>query len=116
MAKKTKRMHRSRAFWVDVVAEFKGSGMTQADFARDIKVNATTLNNWIKRLEREKTGVAVTPQFIEVVSAPKVPAVNVNGTDLQVMTRLLVGDVALEFSALPPVTYVSQLLREVSRC
>ncbi len=111
MAVKTKkRIIRSRAFWEDVVAEYKRSGLTQGAFARDTGLNASTLNQWIKRLEREES---VQPEFVEVVAAV-VDAVRPAPVAPQTPTRLVLGHAALEFADLPPVGYVAALLREVA--
>ena len=108
---KTKRIHHSRAFWKDVVPEFLASGMSQAAFARDIKVNPTTLNNWIMKLRKESDDSEATPHFIEVVPSR---AASFTAPAAPTATRIVVGGVALEFCDLPPVAYVAALLREVA--
>lgn len=100
---KRKRIHHSRAFWKDVVAKFHASGLSQAAFARDIKVNPMTLN--------KEVHTVATPQFIEVV--PSRTASSRTPT-WPTATRIVVGDVAVEFCDLPPVAYVAALLREVA--
>lgn len=105
---KRKRIYRSRVFWEDVVAKYEVSGMSQAAFARSIKVNPNSLNNWIVRFRKESAQNAL--QFVEVVPSPSVPCTAPTGPTA---TRIVVKDVAVEFCDLPPVTYVAALLREV---
>jgi len=107
---KAKRIHRSRAFWKDVVAKFHASGLSQAAFARDIKVHPMTLNNWIKKLREEAITVAE-PQFLEVVPSG---AASSTAPTWPTATRIVVGGVSVEFCDLPPVAYVTALLREVA--
>ncbi len=54
-------MRRNRAWWTDTVVRRRGSGMTQADFARREKINVNTLRWWVARL-RDDDGRA----FVEL--------------------------------------------------
>ena len=109
MARKQRREYRSREFWEATVGEFSASGLSQRAFAQDKGVKTGTLANWVKKI-RQPEQALIQPQFIEVVSSP------VKQSSTPTATRLLIGDVAVEFSDLPPVRYVADLLREVTAC
>lgn len=75
-----RRLTRERR--AEVVKEYEGSGLTQAEFARRAGLNATTFAHWVQRLRREakaKTLTAfATPRFVEVQAAASMPpAMNV---------------------------------------
>jgi len=106
--KKVKRIHRGRAFWEATVAEFNRSGLSQGAFARMKKLKPSTLGRWIKKLDSQEASAP--SQFMEVVASP------VETSWSAVATRVRVGSAAVEFSDLPPMSYVAGLLREVATC
>lgn len=88
-----RRLTRERR--AEVVKEYEGSGLTQAEFARRAGLNATTFAHWVQRSRRDAKAktlapavapVAVTPRFVEVqATAPVSPVMAaVQGTRLSV--------------------------------
>ena len=65
------------ARWEELLSEYEGSGLTQAEFARRGGLVYTTLAHRVQRRRREaKAGAAVTPRFVEVrPTTPAVPTV-----------------------------------------
>jgi transposase-like protein len=61
---------RPREFWVGLVQQFKGSGLTQAAFAAQQGVSDKTLSYWIGRVKKERQKP---PAFLPVRMA-KAPA------------------------------------------
>ena len=113
MAKKIKRVHRGRDFWAKTVEDYVASGLSQAAFARKKRLKPTTLGRWVKLLGRHPAPL-VGSELIEIVAAPREPLQQPRvptGT-----TRLHVGGATVEFSDLPPVPYLAELLRTVSTC
>jgi transposase-like protein len=80
-----RRLTRERR--VELLKEYEGSGLTQAEFSRRSGLSKTTFSHWVQRARREaKTlvasasaaPVAVKPRFVEVQAArPVTPAMNV---------------------------------------
>ena len=77
-----RRLTRERR--AEVVKEYEGSGLTQAEFARRAGLNATTFAHWVQRSRRDLKAktlasavapVAVTPRFVEVQAAAAVAPV-----------------------------------------
>lgn len=76
-----RRLTRERR--AEVVKEYEGSGLTQAEFARRAGLNKTTFAHWVQRSRRDAKAktlapaaapVAVAPRFVEVQStAPVAP-------------------------------------------
>ncbi len=110
MSKKQRRIHRGWTFWKDTVAEFEESGLTQGAFARSNGLKPSTLGRWVKKLGSRNDEALVQAEFIEVVSSSKEHSL------VPVSMRLHVGGAAVEFSALPPVPYMAELLRAVATC
>jgi transposase-like protein len=110
MSKKKTHVHRGRAFWENAVREFVASGQSQAEFARARGLAPSTLGRWAKLLGPEEEAV-VRSELIEIVSTPPAQLQMTMGT-----ARLQVGGAAVEFSDLPPVPYMAELLRAVSTC
>ena len=74
-----RRLTRGRR--AEVVKEYEGSGLTQAEFARRAGLNKTTFSHWVQRSRRDAKAkmiapaAAVTPRFVEVrATAPVAPA------------------------------------------
>jgi hypothetical protein len=104
-------VHRDRAFWETTVEEWQESGKSQTAFARQRGLKQTTLGNWIKRLGQKKEELGpLRPELIEIVPTRVEPVRTIGPA------RLHVGAATLEFSTLPPVQYMSLLVREVSSC
>ena len=111
MAKKKKYVRRGRAFWAKTVEDFAESGETLAAFARKKSLKPTTLGRWVRMLGPEKKEALVRSELIEIVSSTSAHPQMTTGP-----TRLQVGGAAVEFSDLPPVPYIAELLRAVSTC
>ena len=96
-------MRRNRAWWTDTVVRWRGSGLTQADFARRERINVNTLRWWVARL-RDDDGRA----FVELVEAYPSPEVDTQRTP--VVLELEVGTATLRFSGLPPAAWLADVL------
>jgi transposase-like protein len=105
-----KQIHRGRTFWEKTVREFTESGKTQAAFAREKGLKQTTFGRWV-RLLRPKQEVLIASELIEIVSSPPERFQRAEGE-----TKLKVGAATVEFSDLPPLPYLTALLREVCSC
>ena len=88
----------------EIVAEFRGSGLTQEGFARRRRISVGTLRSWIYR--DEEVEEECEDRFVEI-SASSVPA----GPEVV----LRVGDqVVLELGELPAPEYLAELSRALS--
>lgn len=68
------RRQLTEAKWAELLSEYEGRGLTQAEFARWGGLVYTTLAHRVQRKRREaKAGTAVTPRFVE--ARPTTPAV-----------------------------------------
>lgn len=116
MSKKKRHLvHRGRAFWSEAVRELASSGQSQAEFAQEHGLAPSTLGRWARLLEPEEEAV-VRSELIEIVASPPehlqlCPVTTGTGT-----TRLHIGGATVEFSSLPPVPYMAELLLAVSTC
>lgn len=111
MKKRGKQTHRGRKFWEKTVLEFSKSGETQAAFARRKNLKQTTFGRWVRLLRPKKEEAIIHSELIEIVSPPPE-----RFHSTSVPTRLLVGAATVEFSELPPLPYMTSLLREVGSC
>ena len=78
----------------EVVKEYEGSGLTQAEFARRAGLSPTTFSHWVQRGRREvrtaalvatgSPGAEVTPRFVEVRAAATAPVVAPGAAELSV--------------------------------
>ncbi len=86
-----------------LVAAYRASGLTQAEFAERRGIKVSTLQSWLYRRERRagnRDGQPVT--FLEVRAANRRTTGHV---------VLVVGDVRIELEALPPPAYLAELYR-----
>ena len=111
MAKRCKQIRRGRAIWKKIVEEFAESGESQSEFARQKGLKQTTLCRWVRQLGPKKETALIRSELIEIVPSPPEHMQMTSGP-----TRLSIGAATLEFSELPPVQYMSSLLREVGSC
>lgn len=103
MAKATKR--RGREFWSEMVTEFERVGGSQTAFARERGLATTSFQRWLRRLRAEARPM----RFVELAAAVEPPP--------STLVRVRLGDVILEFDALPPVEYVAALCGQLGgRC
>jgi hypothetical protein len=106
-----REVRRGRDYWVGVVGEFAGSGLTQREFCERRGVKFTAFRNWLYRLRgtsnRQSSRKRRAGGFVQVVPAPK-PKPNV-------MCKLQFGRTELFFSELPPTEYLGALLRLMDR-
>jgi hypothetical protein len=64
------RRQLTEARWAELLLEYEGSGLTQAEFARRGGLVYTTFAHRVQRRRREaKAGAAVTPRFVEFRAA-----------------------------------------------
>ncbi len=71
------RKQLTEARWEELMSEYEGSGLTQAEFARRNGLVYTTLAHRVQRRRRDaKAGALCAPRFVEVRPAlPSVPPV-----------------------------------------
>lgn len=53
-------MRKARDIWINIVAQFERSGLTQEAFATERNIPVGTLRSWIYRLRREQSDAAET--------------------------------------------------------
>lgn len=101
---------RGEAYWAEKVSEFESSGLGVRAFARSRGLKLSTFGNWRNKIREKQNEALIEVEFIEVVSSSP-------GISWTPMTaRLHVGGAAVEFSDLPPVRYMAELLRAVTTC
>ena len=101
--------HRGEAYWEEKVAEFESSGLGVRAFARSRGLKLSTFGNWRNKIREKQNEALIEAEFIEVVSSPP-------DSWTPMTARLHVGGAAVEFSDLPPVRYMAELLRSVTTC
>jgi hypothetical protein len=91
------------------VAQFERGDERQADFCHQRGLGLSAFQHWLYRLRREQ-GVAPrsAARFVPVVVSAK-------ATDEAVACKLRLGGTEVSFAALPPATYVAELLRLMDR-
>jgi hypothetical protein len=91
------------------VAQFERGDERQADFCHQRGLGLSAFQHWLYRLRREQ-GAAPKPAacFVPVV-------VSATGTDGAMACKLRAGGAEVTFAALPPATYVAELLRLMDR-
>lgn len=52
-------------FWLKHVTAWRTSGLLQTAYSRQHNLNATTFNNWVRRI-RQETGIACVPSLTTV--------------------------------------------------
>ena len=88
-----------------LVAAYRASGMTQAEFAERRGINVSTLQSWLYRRDRRAAKPSAAPvTFLEVRAADQPTAGRV---------VLMLGDVRVELEALPPPSYLAELYRSL---
>ena len=107
-----KYKQRGRAFWEATVKEFMASDLSQRDFSESRGLNRNTLKDWLKRLDANRNEALVETEFIEIVSTSP----EISYAPMSMPMRLHLDGAVVEFSDLPPVKYVAELLREVTIC
>ena len=91
-------MSRSREAWKSLVAEYRRSGLSSAEFARRRGLKVGTLRWWSSQLRDE---CQPTVEFLEVRSAPPIPRAHIEAA---------VGSVVLRFEVGTDMEYVASLL------
>jgi transposase-like protein len=88
-----------------LVAAYRASGLTQAEFAERRGINVATLQSWLYRRDRRAARPSVEPvTFLEVRGAERPTTGHV---------ALVLGDVRVELEALPPPAYLAELYRSL---
>jgi hypothetical protein len=108
VGKRTVR-RRGRAYWTAIVAQFERGDERQANFCHQRGLGLSAFQHWLYRLRREQgAGAKVAAGFVPVV-------VSATGTDGTIACKLRTGGIEVSFAALPPPTYVAELLRLMDR-
>jgi hypothetical protein len=92
------------------VAQFERGDERQAAFCHRLGLGLSAFQHWLYRLRREQ-GAAAKPaaaHFVPVVVSAK-------ATDGATACKLRLGGAEVSFAALPPATYVAELLRLMDR-
>jgi hypothetical protein len=91
------------------VAQFERGGESQADFCQRRGLGLSALQHWLYRLRREqREGRKPEARFVPVVvgAAPTAGAT---------ACKLKLGDAEVCFAALPPPSYIAEVLRLMDR-
>jgi hypothetical protein len=77
----SKRQYLGREAWIKHIADYKSSGLSQSEYAKQHGLVDATFKNWIQKLRREarESANTVKPQLVPV----KVNLADVNAMDLQ---------------------------------
>lgn len=90
------------------MAQFERVDERQADFCHRRGLGLSAFQHWLYRLRREQGAPKPAARFVPVVvSAP--------ATDGAIACKLRSGRTEVSFAALPPPTYVAELLRLMDR-
>lgn len=110
----TEAQARSRRKWsteekAECLALFRESGMSQADFANEMKMPAATLSLWLRqeREDGDDDGALIE------VALPALNPTNVGGTAVKIH---LPGGIKLEIPAGIDATWLGQLLENLRPC
>lgn len=99
---------RPREFWASLVREFEHANLTQSDFALQHRVPLATFRYWLYKLRQEvQAPQHQSLRFIEVTSSNPAPPP-------QQLALVLTSGHQLQFSALPPASYLAELLQHLS--
>jgi transposase-like protein len=110
-------MRRAREIWVQIIRQFEGSGLTQAEFARQRGIPAGTLAWWIHRLRRD--GEEAPPVLpVRVVGSPAPTAREQDGETEGPTIEVVLGDgLRLRFPAGTPAAVIAELVTQLrARC
>ena len=86
-----------------LVAQWRGSNLSAAAFARAHRVRPGTFLTWIARHPPEVSDPPVRVAFVEVTPAPE-------------LFTIRVGEHALAFEGPPPAPWLADLVRELDAC
>ena len=95
-----KREHKPKEYWMQMVAEFEGSGLTQQVFAEQRQVKLSTFRRWLYLSRRSETPKV---QFVEVTSK------SLTFSSPSLLKIHLDAGFVLEFETLPPPAYLAEL-------
>jgi hypothetical protein len=91
------------------VAQFERGNERQAEFCHQRGLGLSAFQHWLYRLRREQGAAPkLAARFVPVVVSAK-------ATDGAVACKLRLGGTEVSFAALPPATYVAELLRLMDR-
>jgi hypothetical protein len=108
VGKRTVR-RRGRAYWTAIVAQFERGAERQADFCHQRGLGLSAFQHWLYQLRRERGAAPkAAARFVPVV-------VSATATDGTIACKLRSGTTEVSFAALPPATYVAELLRLMDR-
>jgi len=68
---KEKRRARGRDWWAEQIAKCQGSGQSMAAYARENKLNLSSLYNWKTTLNRAKGGITATKKITSTTKQRK---------------------------------------------
>lgn len=105
------RIKRSREDWAELVAEWRASGLTSANFAEERGLSVNSLRSWSSRLGREP-GEALNAAFVAV----EVRARGARRATDRPAATLEVGQASLRIDASACPRWVAELLRELGSC
>lgn len=98
----------SRADWLQHVSTWRASGLTQAAYCREYKLNATTFNGWIVRGRNESPATA-SLITVPIVIEPSTPVASTLSIVLQHGSGW-----QLALSADVQITWLARLLNELA--
>ena len=106
----SQNVHHGREYWARIVAAYASSGLTQRAYCERNGLKFTAFRNWVYRLrsngDAQSGRKRAKGQFVQLV--PALPKAGV-------LCKVQVGKAELFFSELPPVGYLSEMLRLMDR-
>jgi len=106
--------HRRRSEWERLVGEFRGSGLTQQQFADSRGLNTKTLENWAYRLRREARAAAMPVRFLPVNVRAPVPDAAARNDDERIEVECGTG-LRVRFAAGVDCDYLGRLFSMLTR-
>lgn len=103
-----KRVHRGRAYWAPVIAEFEQTNERQPGFCQRRELKLCSFRQWLYKIRREAgRQEGERTSFVPLVAA-KSPVTSSAGA-----CRVMFNGVEVSFAERPPGAYLAELLRLV---
>lgn len=98
----------TRREWIEIIEEFEGRDVTQAEFIEEKSIKLPTFRYWLYKQRRknvEGDEKSTNVEFVEVLEEHR---------DARGTLRIHIDTVTLEFARLPPANWLSELISSKS--
>ena len=93
--------HMPKAFWAEHLEQIERREMSIAAYARENDISAGSLYVWRGKLRADRSSVVSQVRFAEIITSAPAPSS---------LLLVRIGEVTLEFDALPDATWLAELL------